>query len=141
MYYIAIVLIILLIYFLSWNNSIDGFWRVSDEFKNEANIDELMLYFSPDGGYCTMVVDGQVEFNDVVNFSMSNKTWFGKDNVVYSCKMDKDIPGIPTNVRIEVEFSTGLMQITSGEKIYALLYKDNEASSLKLELTEDSESI
>lgn len=130
---------------------IPGFWTVSDQFKEEAHIDQLILYFDDGdgydyGGYMVMTVDGETLFNETMRFRVIPKGYFKSDD--YELIMEKDTKVMPQKVTMTLCPDSGLMELKclNKKKIYAKLYKDNQMSAktiLKIgdKNTEDSETV
>ena len=130
---------------------IPGFWTVSDQFKEEANVDQFILYFSEGkgyeyNGYMVMVVDGETVFNETMNFRVIPKGYFKSDS--YEFHMEKDTKLMPQKMTMELCPYNGMMELKclKNKKIYARLFKDNQMSAktiLKMgeNSTDDSDSI
>lgn len=137
---ICFVLLILVLFLIqdkincSGENILPGFWSVSEKFKEEANIDQFVIYFD-DGegydyqGYAVMVVDGETVFNGTQKFRITPKGYFKGD--MYNIIMSKQIGIMPTNITMEINVHTGLMKLKclNTKKMFAELYKDNQMSA------------
>ena len=115
-------------------NMISGFWTISEQFKTEANIDQMVLYFGEGSGYeydgyMVMVIDGKTVFNDVIKYRITPHGYFGSDTYTFLTSVDTGV--IPRKLTMELSPHTGCMKLKClGErKMYAILYKDNQMSA------------
>lgn len=136
---------------------IHGFWNISEQFKEKANLDQFIIYFDEGkgydyNGYIVMVVDGDTVFNGTLKFRVTPKGYFKGDD--YEIQMSKKIDVMPQKMTLELCPYDGCMilKCLNSKKIYAVLYKDNQMSAktiLKIaddspdepEKTDDSEGI
>ena len=116
------------------DNIISGFWNVSEEFKEQAKIDNLMLYFDEGegydyNGYMVMVVDGETVFNETMKFRIRPKGYF--KSLEYEFEMEKDTKVMPKRLSMNILPNSGLMELKCLEenKVYARLFKDNQLSA------------
>lgn len=113
---------------------IPGFWAVSEQFKEEANIDQLIIYFDKGKGYdykgyMVMVVDGETIFNASMNFKITPKGYFKSDSYKFTTEEDINVmPRTMTMVICPYEGSMTLKCLKS-KNIYARLFKDNQMSA------------
>jgi hypothetical protein len=113
---------------------IPGFWTVSEQFKEQANLDQLILYFD-DGkgyeykGYMVVVVDGETVFNETMKFRITPKGYFKSDS--YEFITEKDTGIMPMKMTMVLCPSEGHMELKclNSKKIYARLFKDNQMSA------------
>lgn len=115
-------------------NMISGFWTISDEFKAEANIDQMVLYFGEGSGYeyegyMVMVVDGKTIFNDALQYRITPRGYFRSDTYSFVTSVDTGV--IPKTLTMDLLPHSGRMELKclGDRKMYALLYKDNQMSS------------
>lgn len=113
---------------------IPGFWTVSDQFKEEANLDQLILYFDEGKGYeykgyMVMVVDGDTLFNETIKFRITPKGYFKSNS--YEFVTEKDTKSMPKKMTMELCPYDGMMELKclNSKKIYARLFKDNQMSA------------
>jgi hypothetical protein len=113
---------------------IPGFWTVSEQFKEQANIDQLVLYFDEGKGYeykgyMVMVVDGETLFNETLNFMITPKGYFKSDS--YEFVTEKNTNIMPKKMTMELCSRDGHMELKclNTNKIYAQLFKDNQMSA------------
>jgi hypothetical protein len=113
---------------------IPGFWNVSEQFQEQAKIDQMILYFSEGNGYMydgyfIMVVDGETLFNGTMIFRITPKGYFRSDNFVF--ETEKDTSVMPKKMTMVLCPITGLMELKclSDKKVYARLFKDNQLSA------------
>lgn len=124
---------------------IPGFWTVSDQFKEEANLDQLILYFDEGKGYeykgyMVMVVDGDTLFNETMKFRITPKGYFKSNS--YEFFTEKDTKLMPKNMTMELCPYDGLMELKclNSKKIYARLFKDNQMSAKTILKVGDADS-
>jgi hypothetical protein len=115
-------------------NMIPGFWTVSDEFKEEANLEQLILYFDAGKGYeykgyMVMVVDGDTLFNETMKFRITPKGYFKSNS--YEFVTEKDTTSMPKKMTMELCPHDGMMELKclNSKKVYARLFKDNQMSA------------
>jgi hypothetical protein len=129
--------IIFLLQKVEWTNHesmIPGFWSVTDEFKEKAKIDQMMIYFSEGEGYLypgffLLQYDGETEYNGTMNFRITPKGYFKSKEFTF--ETEKCLKVMPKKLTMTLDLDTGLMELkcnTSG-KSYARLYKDNAMSA------------
>lgn len=113
---------------------IPGFWTVSDQFKEEANLDQMILYFDEGEGYeykgyMVMVVDGDTLFNETMKFRITPKGYFKSNS--YEFVTEKDTKSMPMKMTMELCPFDGMMELKclNSKKIYARLFKDNQMSA------------
>ena len=147
---VCFVLLFIIIFLLSGVNTcttqmINGFWIVSEQFKEEAKIDQLLIYFDEGSGYdyngyMVMVIDGKTVFNDSMKFKISPKGYLKSD--CYKIIMEKDTKMMPLNMTMEICPCTGSMELKSlgDNKIYGRLYKNNQLSAKTLIKIKDTPS-
>jgi len=114
---------------------IPGFWKVSNQFKEKANIDQMIIYFDKGNGYnytgyLIIVADGVTMYNGSMRFKITPKGYFGGND--YTFIMEKSIDIIPQNTTMVINPIDGSMEIKclKTKKLYAHLFKDNQGSSL-----------
>ena len=124
---------------------IPGFWTVSDQFKEEANLDQLILYFDEGEGYeykgyMVMVVDGDTMFNETMKFRITPKGYFKSNS--YEFVTEKDTKTMPKKMTMELCPYYGLMELKclNSKKIYARLFKDNQMSAKTILKVGDADS-
>jgi hypothetical protein len=127
---------------------IPGFWTVSEQFKEDANIDQLILYFDEGKGYdytgyMVMVVDGQTAINESMKFRITPMGYFRSDK--YEFIMGKENEYMPKKMTMILSIHDGLMELKclSSKKLYGKLFKDNQMSAktiLKIDNT-DAENV
>lgn len=124
---------------------IPGFWTVSDQFKEEANLDQLILYFDEGTGYdykgyMVMVVDGDTLFNETMKFRITPKGYFKSNS--YEFVMEKDTKLMPKKMTMELCPYDGMMELKclNSKKIYASLFKDNQMSAKTILKVGDTDS-
>jgi hypothetical protein len=125
---------------------IPGFWTVSDQFKEEANLDQLILYFDEGKGYeykgyMVMVVDGDTLFNETMKFRITPKGYFKSNS--YEFVTEKDTKSMPKKMTMELCPYDGMMELKclNHKKIYARLLKDNQMSAKTILKVGDDNSI
>lgn len=128
--------------------AISGFWVVSEEFKDKANIDQMIIYFDKgDGyiykGYLVLTVDNDTVFNNTLNFRITPKGYFKNG---YTIEMEKKVEHIPQKLTMTLDPYEGLMEMKClrDGKIYAKLFKDNQMSAktiLSVDEPNDGEGI
>ena len=113
---------------------IPGFWVVSEQFKEEAGIDQLVLYFDEGKGYeytgyMVMVVDGETVFNGTMKFRISPNGYFKSE--CYMIVMEKDIDQMPKKMLMVIYPNEGMMELKCQDtkKKYAQFFKDNQMSA------------
>lgn len=113
---------------------IPGFWTVSEEFKEQANIDQLIMYFDEGKGYdykgyMVMVVDGDTVFNGTMNFRITPKGYFKSDSYEFVTEKNTDV--MPQKMTMEICTYDGSMELKclNDKKVYARLFKDNQMSA------------
>ena len=136
---ICLFLLFMIMFYLqhtgnSYSTLIPGFWVVSESFKEQANLDQLLLYFNEgDGynykGYIVITADGKNVFNDTMNFRIIPKGYFKSE--LYNIIMEKDTKIMPKNLTMEICSKTGSMSLKclKSKKVYAHLYKNNQLSA------------
>ena len=124
---------------------IPWFWTVSDQFKEEANLDQLILYFDEGEGYeykgyMVMVVDGDTMFNETMKFRITPKGYFKSNS--YEFVTEKDTKTMPKKMTMELCPYDGLMELKclNSKKIYARLFKDNQMSAKTILKVGDADS-
>jgi hypothetical protein len=124
---------------------IPGFWTVSDQFKEEANLDQLILYFDEGKGYeykgyMVMVVDGDTLFNETMKFRITPKGYFKSNS--YEFVTEKDTESMPRKMTMELCPYDGMMELKclNSKKIYARLFKDNQMSAKTILKVGDADS-
>jgi len=124
---------------------IPGFWTVSDQFKEEANLDQLILYFDEGKGYeykgyMVMVVDGDTLFNETMKFRITPKGYFKSNS--YEFVTEKDTESMPMKMTMELCPYDGMMELKclNSKKIYARLFKDNQMSAKTILKVGDADS-
>jgi len=125
---ILIILIIIYIYrdYKTKRRYLDGFWRVSNTFKEEAGIDDGMVYFNTDLSTCYILlsVDSEVLINEKIEFSMCSR----KINL-----LNKDSDALPEVMRYKLDIPAGRLMLytidSDGEEVLHLdLFKDLDSS-------------
>lgn len=113
---------------------IPGFWTVSDQFKEKANLDQLILYFDEGkgyeyNGYMVMVVDNDTVFNGVLRFRITPKGYFNSNTFMFT--MSKKTGIMPQKMTMELCPYSGSMTLKclNIKKLYACMYKDNQMSA------------
>lgn len=113
---------------------IPGFWTVSEQFSEEANVDQFILYFAEGEGYeykgyMVIVVDGETMFNETINFRITPKGYFKSDS--YEFIMEKNTKIMPQKMTMVLCPYNGMMELKclKNKKIYAKLFKDNQMSA------------
>lgn len=137
---ICFVLFFMIIFLLQSVGSFDdskmlhGFWIASDQFKKEANIEQMVFYLGTGSGYdykgyVIIVVDGDVVYNDVLDFRITPKGYFKTES--FEFVMSKSVNCMPTKLTMIVDAYDGSMTLKcmDSKKIYAVLYKDNQMSA------------
>lgn len=145
----CLTLLFLVIFFTRTGESyrpermIHGFWTVSDEFKEQAKIDQMIIYFGQGNGYLykgfmALVVDNNVIFNETINFRITPKGYY-KDG--YILEMEKKVQYMPQKLTMTLDPFEGLMVIKCIEsnKIYAKLFKDNQMSATTILQIDDED--
>jgi hypothetical protein len=124
---------------------IGGFWSVSEKFKDDANIDQLIFYFNDgDGyeykGYMIMSVDDEVIVNEPVQFRITPKGYFKSDS--YTFTMSKKTDMMPRKLTMFLDPYSGKMELKSLEdkKIWAVMFKDNQMSDNTILQIDDMDS-
>jgi hypothetical protein len=124
---------------------IPGFWTVSEQFKEQSNLDQLVLYFDDgDGyeykGYLVMVAGGDTIFNETMNFRITPKGYFKSDS--YEFITEKNIGVMPQKMTMTICPHEGLMELKclDSKKIYACLFKDNQMSAKTILKTTDTDN-
>jgi hypothetical protein len=136
---ICFILLFIIIFLLQQMVSCDekiisGFWTVSEQFKEQANIDQLVFYFDEGkgyeyNGYMVMVVEGDTLFNETMRFRIIPKGYFKSDSYEFSTEKNIDI--MPNKMTMELCPHNGQMTLKclNSKKIYAVLFKDNQMSA------------
>jgi hypothetical protein len=134
MYYF-ILPVILLIIFLTYNKANDeiitGFWMASDEFKKQADLDQMVFYFGAGcgydyDGYILIATNGSIVHNDKTRFKITPAGYF--KNNTYSCEMETEIDFIPKVLNMTINPQKGSMELKNGKVLYAKLFRDNITS-------------
>lgn len=135
---IIIVLIIIIVVLIHKNRTLaheylKGFWRADEAYAASAGADEIMLYVG-EGGDTHLLVIGGEEISQT--FKMEYSAPFITINpslVNMKARISGDEPvwGVDT-VKLRLDINAGLLTITNGEEILAILYKDNEVSDLAI---------
>ena len=125
---------------------IHGFWAASEQFMEDANIDQMVFYFDEGKGhnykgYMVIVVDGETVFNDTLEFRITPKGYFKTSS--YGFVMSKSTGVMPVKMTMELDIYTGAMTLKCmrDNKIYAVLFKDNQMSAKTILDMEDSDTI
>lgn len=137
---ICFALLIMVIFLIQCINGpgsetmIHGFWNVSDQFKEKANLDQLIIYFDEGKGYeyqgyMVMVVDGDTVYNGTLQFRIIPKGYFKSDT--YTFITSKRVGIMPQTMTMELcPYSGGMaLKCLNTKKLYAELYKDNQMSA------------
>lgn len=113
---------------------ISGFWTVSEQFKEQANLDQLVIYFDEGEGYeykgyMVMVADGETLFNETMKFRIIPKGYFKSNS--YEFITEKDTKVMPVKMTMELCLHEGQMELKclKSKKVYARLFKDNQMSA------------
>jgi hypothetical protein len=124
----AIAVIISLVFILIYLNSFDlyGFWIVSEQFKQDSGLDQLMMYFDKSGdGYIILTADGNTLYNDKMKFNINQR---GINT--YSLDMGTEMEYMPKSMIMSVYPSNGFMELKGHNNVvYARLFKDNQMSA------------
>ena len=130
-------MVIFLLQFIGSDNNvlmINGFWEVSEQFKSDANIDQMMFYFDEGKGYdykgyLITVVDGETIYNDSIEFRITPKSYFRSD--CYEFVMSRGTGIMPKKMTMELNTLDGSMVLKClrDNKVYASLLKDNQMSA------------
>jgi hypothetical protein len=138
---ICIVLFVI-VFFLSYHigcdsskeNLIPGFWSVSDEFKEQSKLDQLIIYFDQGSGYeykgyMVITSNGDTLFNDILSFRIIPQGYFKNGKYSFMTSINTNI--IPQNMTMEINVSDGSMELydLKEKTLYARLYKDNQLSA------------
>jgi hypothetical protein len=141
---ILVIIILLIILPKQANNSnyLYGHWEGDEDFLQESGLQSMSLTLSkPHGnnvdGYLLMISeDDDVVSNQVINLSgitsggfstlkshFSSSAEYKINNASVKCETD-DV--IPKKINIAVDQSTGTMTLSTSDKLYGILIKDNE---------------
>ena len=146
----CLTLLFLIIFFTRSGDSyipekmLPGFWTVSDEFKEKANIDQMIIYFGKGDGYLykgflALVVDNDTVFNETINFRITPKGYF---KCGYILEMEKKVQYMPQKLTMTLDPFEGLMEMKciDDNKVYARLLKDNQMSAKTILKIDENES-
>lgn len=113
---------------------IPGFWIVSEDFKNKANIDQLVFYFDEGNGYeykgwMILTVDGETVVNEPKKFRITPKGYFKSDSFLFTMPRSNEF--MPSTMTMKIDQINGRMDLVclKDNKTYAQLYKDNQQSA------------
>ncbi len=130
---LVVLLVLLVIVLKPQTENISGFWVASEEFKDDANLDQQIFYFGEgDGyiydGYLLICADNETLFNDTVKFKITPKGYFSKQ---YTFCTEQDTDVIPQTTTMTLYPEIGMMEIKclATKKIIAKLFKDNQMSA------------
>jgi hypothetical protein len=139
----------------TYYKQLDGFWMVSDQFKQEAGLDQLILYFSKEDhttggkrythkGYVILVVDKETVMNEPVSFNISLNRGGATDSSTktYTINFSKSTKHMPASLNMSLDPAKGsiILKCPKTKKMYGLLFKDNQLSAKSL-LKVDAEPI
>jgi hypothetical protein len=128
-------------------SAIPGFWVASDQFKEDANIDQLIMYIGKGEGYMykgylIMVVDVETVYNDVMKFKITPKGYYNSEE--YSIVLSESPTAMPQKMSMTINVNEGhlTLKCLKDKKIYAEMFKDNQMSAkTMLEVAEDSSDV
>jgi hypothetical protein len=129
---VALFIVILIYHTTSNAGIIPGFWLASDDFKEQANLDQLVMYFNEGSGYnydgyIIISADGGTVFNDKMSFRITPTC----SNKRFMMVMKTDITHMPQRLEMTICPQNGYMELKSPKdsKVYARLYKNNQMSA------------
>lgn len=149
---VSIVLLMIMFFFIQsvgecgTTRMIHGFWVVSEQFKTEAKIDQLIFYFDKgDGysynGYILIRIDGDVSISSNVIFEIHPCNYFANDEYNLTIYGDEEVYEIlPRTMKMKIDRNVGSMSLIHNKKVYALLFRDNQSSDKILLEFSDSDS-
>jgi hypothetical protein len=124
---LCIVLIILLIF---TPIRVGGFWLASEQFRQEAGLDSLLIYFGGGGysrdGYLSLKANGTTIYNDRVQFRIE-PALFGPPTLLIKWKTPCD--AIPSRLLLELNGQSMVLRCPETSTVYAHLFRDAEMSS------------
>ncbi len=147
MYKIFIILVIILIVGFNLNDlcrqQLEGLYTGDADFLEKSDLKEFILYLGKsNSAYLTMIKsNGDVIFNDKIKYKnklysafcllLRNKIIKSKINISIdgSTSLNNTIP-FPSSLNYEFCLTTGRLTLYKGNKKYAILIKDNVASSM-----------
>jgi len=137
---VSVVLLMVVLFFIQsvgecgTTKMIQGFWVVSEQFKNEAKIDQLIFYFNKGeghmyDGYILTRIDGEVSVSSHVKFEIHPCNYFANDSYKLTIYGDNEVYNVfPKIMNMKIDRNAGSMTLTHNKKVYALLFKDNQSS-------------
>ena len=135
---VSVVVIIIAVYFGVFyrRDNLNGFWIIAEEFKQEAQLDNMILYFKDDTLYIVMLVNGENVVNDLFNFDS-----YQSGRIVHLKIKDPDKKLIiPTNLQVELYKDKGYIILKDKDTVYAKLFRDNQMSNtISIEPNKDTE--
>lgn len=146
------VIIIFLILFSVWmcmseddTDPLEGFWKIDDDFKQESQMNEMLLYLSAikdkdkknskntHTGYIFLMIDNKPVIDETMDFIIKPKflssIGVSRSKSYYSMTLPTDAPTLPRTLGVELFSVKGIMTLTSKKKMYAKLVKDNKLSN------------
>lgn len=136
---IAVLLIIVIVFYMMygsvWDKYMEGMWKSTEEFAQQASIDVAWMYLGDKSahnvrkGYLIMYGDGEIIFNK--KFKLVMRPGLGTITpVVRSVKLVFDEPdeNIPENLTMNLDLIDGKLILCDGDDIYLSVIKNNEDS-------------
>lgn len=134
---ICIVLLFIIMFLLQCatfeSRQITGFWVASEQFKKQADLDQLLVYIGEGSGhsykgYIIVSADGETIYNDTMNFRITPKGYFKGD--MYEFHMERDIKCMPQRLTMILNNDGSMvLKCLTDKKVYAHTYKDNQMSA------------
>jgi hypothetical protein len=138
---LCFVLLIIILFLLQKIGSgtekyIPGFWSASDQFKDQADLDEMLIYFDEGQGYMykgyvVIASRGNTLFNNTTNFRITPSGYFKSDEFIL--ETEEEIPGMAKKMIMTICPNEGHMTLKcAGDTplIYARMFKDNQRSAM-----------
>ena len=114
---VSVVLLMVIFFFIQsvgdcgTTQMIPGFWAVSEQFRDQAKIEQLVFYFDKGEGhmyygYILMRVDGHVNINSQVKFEIHPCNYFANDMYTITIYGDEEIyDTFPKNMKMKINLS------------------------------------
>ena len=131
MYQICIVIFILIIVFFWSRDRIDGFWVISSQFCEDAEIDNFVLLikevdlFGDAAAYVLLSRDNEILVNEPCSVRIRRNFFSRKYKITFK---DLEVDGFPLVQTMEIQGDR--MRLFDGETLYGEFFKDTENTYL-----------